>query len=62
VCSSDLRAELEVGNLAAGKQADVVVLDDDPFRVAPAEIASIPVVATMVGGRATHDTAGLFGG
>jgi hypothetical protein len=56
------RAEGEIGSLAAGKQADLVVLDDDPFRVAPAEIACIPVVATMVGGRATHDTAGLFSG
>ena len=55
------QAEHEVGSLAAGKQADLVVLDADPFQVAPADIAAIPVVATMVGGRATHDEAGLFG-
>jgi hypothetical protein len=56
------RAEHEVGSLEAGKQADLVVLDADPFQVAPADIAAIPVVATMVGGRATHDGAGLFSG
>ena len=44
------RAEHEVGSLSVGKQADLVVLDADPFQVAPADIAAIPVVATMVGG------------
>jgi predicted amidohydrolase YtcJ len=56
------QAEHEVGSLAAGKQADLVVLDADPFRVAAADIAAIPVVATMVGGRPTYDGAGLFSG
>ncbi|HTW06380.1 MAG TPA: amidohydrolase [Acidimicrobiales bacterium] len=56
------QAEREVGSLAAGKQADLVFLDADPFQVAPADIAAIPVVATVVGGRATYDRAGLFGG
>jgi predicted amidohydrolase YtcJ len=54
------QAEHEVGSLTAGKQADLVVLDADPFQVAPTDIAAIPVVATMVGGRATYDRAGLF--
>ncbi|HXR23535.1 MAG TPA: amidohydrolase [Acidimicrobiales bacterium] len=56
------RAEHEVGSLGAGKQADLVILDADPFQVAPADISAIPVVATMVGGRATYDGAGLFSG
>ena len=56
------RADQEVGSLATGKQADLVVIDGDPFQVAPADIAAIPVVATMVGGRATYDGAGLLRG
>ena len=39
-----------------------VVLGDDPTTVAVDRIGSIDVVATMVGGRATHDAAGLFSG
>ena len=37
------------GRLAPGYLADFVVLDDDPFAVAPSRIASIPVRATYVG-------------
>lgn len=40
-----------VGRLAPGRAADLVVLDADPHEVAPEEIASINVVATMVSGR-----------
>ncbi|HTT90358.1 MAG TPA: amidohydrolase [Acidimicrobiales bacterium] len=54
------RAEGDVGSLSAGKQADLVVLDADPFEVAPDDIADIPVAATMVAGQATHDGVGLF--
>ena len=53
-------AEDDVGSLSVGKQADLVVMDADPFEVAPAEIADIPVAATMVAGQATHDIVGLF--
>jgi predicted amidohydrolase YtcJ len=56
------RAEGDVGSLSVGKQADLVVLDADPFEVAPADIADIPVAATMISGRATHDVVGLFAG
>ena len=49
-----------MGSLSVGKQADLVVLDADPFEVAPADIADIPVAATMIAGRATHDVVGLF--
>lgn len=54
------QAEHEVGSLMAGNQADLVVLGADPFQVGPADIANIPVMATTVGGRATHDVAELF--
>jgi predicted amidohydrolase YtcJ len=54
------RAEGDVGSLSTGKQADLVVLEADPFEVAPADIADIPVAATMLAGRATHDVVGIF--
>jgi predicted amidohydrolase YtcJ len=46
--------ERHVGRLAPGCEADLVVLDDDPFTCPPGRIASIGVVATMVGGRWVH--------
>jgi predicted amidohydrolase YtcJ len=54
------KAECDVGSLRVGKQADLVVLEADPFEVTPADIADIPVAATMVAGRPTHDAIGLF--
>lgn len=44
----------QVGTLEAGKLADLVVLDRDPFAVAPQEIKTIQVMRTMVGGRTTY--------
>ncbi|MDX6378974.1 MAG: hypothetical protein QOE98_3277, partial [Gaiellaceae bacterium] len=46
--------ERRLGRLAPGYEADLVVLDDDPFTCPPERIASIGVVATMVGGRWVH--------
>jgi predicted amidohydrolase YtcJ len=43
------------GKLVPGFLADLVVLDRDPFDVAPEELPSIEVVATMVGGRWVHN-------
>lgn len=43
--------EASKGTLAAGKLADVVVLADDPARVASSELPSLPVEMTYVGGR-----------
>lgn len=43
--------EEEKGTLAPGKRADLVVLRGNPLRVAPEEIAAIPIVRTVVGGR-----------
>lgn len=42
------------GRLSPGRQADLVVLEGDPLAVPADEIASIPVAATMVGGRWVH--------
>ncbi len=44
------------GSLTAGKLADLVVLDRDPFRVAPAELRNLRVVMTVLGGRVVHET------
>jgi predicted amidohydrolase YtcJ len=38
-----------------GYLADLVVLDRDPFAIPPEELADVEVVATMVGGRWTHN-------
>jgi predicted amidohydrolase YtcJ len=46
--------EKELGTLEAGKLADLVVLAKDPVTCPAAEIASIPVDLTMVGGEVTH--------
>jgi hypothetical protein len=42
--------EDDVGSLAPGKLADLVVLSDDPRRVDPARIGDIEVLATALGG------------
>jgi predicted amidohydrolase YtcJ len=43
------------GTLVPGRLADLVVLDRDPFGVDGEELAAVQVVATMVGGRWTHN-------
>ena len=43
------------GKLVPGYLADLVVLDRDPFELSPEELAGVEVVATMVGGRWTHN-------
>jgi predicted amidohydrolase YtcJ len=43
------------GTLVPGRLADLVVLDRDPFACAPQELREVRVVATMLGGRWTHD-------
>jgi hypothetical protein len=43
------------GTLVPGRYADLVVLDRDPFAIEPEELREVRVVATMVGGRWTHD-------
>ncbi len=43
------------GTLVPGRLADLVVLDRDPFACAPEELREVEVVATMLGGRWTHN-------
>ena len=43
------------GKLLPGYLADLVVLSCDPLACAPAELATVEVVATMVGGRWVHN-------
>lgn len=42
-----------------GDPADLVLLDDDPLSVPDAVFASMPVAATLIGGRLTYDGGGL---
>jgi predicted amidohydrolase YtcJ len=44
----------ETGTIEPGKLADVIVLDRDPFAVAPSEIGSTSVLATYVQGEAVY--------
>lgn len=50
------------GTLASGMLADLVVLGDSPLDVEAQNIAQIDVVATIVGGLVSHDSAALFEG
>jgi len=43
------------GTLVPGRYADLVVLDRDPFECEPDELREVQVVATMLGGRWTHN-------
>jgi predicted amidohydrolase YtcJ len=47
--------EHEKGTLAAGKRADLVVLDANPLVVEPVRIGAIRVLRTVVAGRVVHD-------
>jgi len=49
-------AEQQKGTLAPGKLADVVVLSDDPFGIAPEKIRDVTVMTTMVGGRVVYES------
>jgi predicted amidohydrolase YtcJ len=42
------------GTLATGKLADLVVLGDDPRRVAASDLGDVKVLVTMVGGNAAY--------
>ena len=45
------------GTLEEGKLGDVVVLEADPYKVAPREIKDIPVAMTIVGGEVVYGAA-----
>jgi predicted amidohydrolase YtcJ len=46
--------EASKGSLAAGKLADLVIIDRDLFAIPPAQIKDARVLLTMVGGRVTY--------
>ncbi len=47
-------AEREKGTIAAGMLADLVLLSDDPFRVAAEDLRRLTVELTLVGGKIVH--------
>jgi predicted amidohydrolase YtcJ len=51
--------EHRAGRLAVGHRADLTVLADDPPAVADTDLAELPVVLTVAGGRATCRAADL---
>ena len=57
-----MHREKEIGSLEPGKLADFVVLDGNPLEAAPAQIAEIGVLATVLDGRPVHQSAGIFPG
>lgn len=46
--------EARKGILSAGRLADLVMLDDDIFRIAPEKIRNVKVLMTMVGGKIVY--------
>ena len=51
--------EAEAGRLAAGYRADLTVLADNPLCVPDGDLAGLPVLLTVLGGRVTHRAPGL---
>jgi predicted amidohydrolase YtcJ len=49
------REEHVKGSLREGKYADLVVLEKDPFKVAPRDLLKVPVYMTIIGGRIVFD-------
>jgi predicted amidohydrolase YtcJ len=49
--------EKEKGSITTGKLADMVLLSDDIFAIAPAKIREVRLLKTFVGGRLVFDAA-----
>ena len=47
--------ETSRGSIEVGKDADLIVLDQNLFRIPPARISDTKVLLTMLGGRVVHD-------
>ena len=50
-----LRLEDEVGSIEVGKQADLIVLDENLFEVPPHDVHEVKVRLTMTGGEVVHE-------
>lgn len=50
-----------LGQIRSGLLADLAVLADDPTEVSPSRIGDIDVLATALGGAATHDPSHILG-
>jgi hypothetical protein len=51
-------AEDRLGSIESGKQADLVVIDGDPFEVRPAEIRDLPIWMTVIDGELLYGPGG----
>jgi predicted amidohydrolase YtcJ len=51
--------EKDKGSLVAGKLADLIVLDRDPFTTPASDLQNVKVLATLIGGEVVHQDAGL---
>ncbi|WP_333761020.1 amidohydrolase [Streptomyces sp. IBSBF 2390] len=51
--------EDDAGRLSVGRRADLTVLAEDPLAVPDTDLAALPVLLTVVGGRTTHRAADL---
>jgi len=51
----ELHQERETGSLEVGKFADLIVLDRNPLKIAPEDIANVKVLETVVGGRTVYE-------
>lgn len=47
-------AEAELGSIAPGKRADLVVIDRDPFAIDPHELSEVKVLRTLLEGREVY--------
>jgi hypothetical protein len=53
--------EKEKGSITPGKLADMVLLSDDIFSIAPAKIKDVKVLKTIVGGKTMGEAGGHYG-
>lgn len=53
-----MRRAGELGSLEAGKQADFIVIDRDPFAISPTELHSIKVQRTYIRGKKVFERSG----
>ena len=50
----ELHQDRETGSLEVGKLADLILLDRDPLRIPPEDIANVQVLRTVLGGRTVY--------